>query len=71
MRIMVSKIVLENSNSEWLFMIVHDNSCFNLFSCWLSSGDGNYAIWTFVVPMLIIILVGEHTHTILTIYYSL
>ena len=28
-----------------------------LHSCWLSSGNGTYAIWTFVAPMLAIILV--------------
>ena len=26
-------------------------------SCWLSSGNGKHAIWTFVAPMLAIILV--------------
>jgi hypothetical protein len=26
--------------------------------CWLSSGDGTYAIWTFVAPMLAIILIN-------------
>lgn len=29
-------------------------------SCWLSSGKKKYAIWTFVAPMLAIIVVSEH-----------
>ena len=41
---------------------VRNGSCFDyissLPSCWLSSGDGTYAIWTFVAPMLAIIIVS-------------
>ena len=29
-------------------------------SCWLSSGDGTHAIWTFVPPMLAIISVSVY-----------
>ena len=30
---------------------------FHVHSCWLSSAKGSHAIWTFVAPMLVIILV--------------
>jgi hypothetical protein len=35
----------------------------NFQYCWLSSGDGAYAIWTFVAPMLAIIVVCGLTHS--------
>ena len=40
-------------------------------SCWLSSGNGQHAIWTFVAPMLAIILVREAAFQIyrLQLYY--
>ena len=31
-------------------------------SCWLSSGNGTNAIWTFVAPMLAIVLVSHDSH---------
>ena len=37
-----------------------------IHSCWLSSGDGTYAIWTFVAPMLAIIVVSVKSVILLT-----
>ena len=58
---MVSKTAVENFNSElyWFqLMFPHvSTSCTSFHSCWLSSGNGSHAIWTFVAPMLAIILV--------------
>ena len=34
---------------------------FHVHSCWLSSAKGSHAIWTFVAPMLVIILVRMTT----------
>ena len=58
---MVSKTAVENFNSEFYWfqlMFPHvSTSCTSFHSCWLSSGNGSHAIWTFVAPMLAIILV--------------
>ena len=56
-----SKTSLENLNSKWLYYrvsIQHVTLVISyIHSCWLSSGEGKYAIWTFIAPMLAIILV--------------
>lgn len=53
---------MEDFNSKQLSEEVYAIHCmFHVYSCWLSSAKGSHAIWTFVAPMLLIILVRMTT----------